>query len=433
MTLDADPLVAAQLSMLESVVPGPPLSAGNVSGTGTFPSAFDVDALLVTAAVAVNLSFGVDHLDRRNLVALCAGRAELDGAPVVGWGDLSGYYRTADEDMIQLHCNFPHHAAGVGAELGCDPDQDAVAAAVRRRNGRDLEAALIVRGMIGARLRTVAEWEQHPHHQATSSLPVITVEQIGDGPPRDRERRLRVLDSSRVLAGPVAGLLFSANGGDVLRIGSARLPSVELGVFTTGAGKRNAFVEFDTAAGRRTMTELLDGSDVWIDAYRPGSLAARGFPPDSAPPGAVIVHLSAFDWVGPWAGRRGYDSIVQSTTGIVKASTEAAGRDQPTPLPVQALDYATGLLAAFAGRRLVEHQAAVGGTWLARLSLLRTRNWLVGLGEPQPFTYQPVTVDPTAMSTFDTPFGQVTTALPISGSWPHGPQPLGSSAPVWLD
>ena len=136
--------------------------------------------------------------------------------------------------------------------------------------------------------------------------------------------------------------------------------------------------------------------------------------------------------MGPWAGRRGFDSIVQSTTGIVLAGTEAAAADRPIPLPVQALDYATGLLAAFAAERLVQHQAAAGGTWLARLSLLRTRDWLVGGGGPWPFTPAPVVPDPAAMHTVDTPSGAVTTARPLSGEWPHGPHPLGASTPAFM-
>ena len=349
------------------------------------------------------------------------------------WADLSGYYEAADGERIQLHANFPHHAAGIVDTLGCAPDRDAVAGAIADRSADELEARLIERGLVGARLRTLDEWQRHPHAAATRDLPLISVEQIGDAAPRESGRRTRVLDCSRVLAGPVAGLVFAGHGADVLRVGSRHLPSVEVGVLTTGSGKRNAFVELDDASGRHEFRALLDGADVWVDAYRPGAFADRGFPASAAAPGSVIVQVSAFDWVGPWAGRRGYDSIVQSTTGVVLAGTEAAGTDRLVPLPVQALDYCTGLLAAFTAARLLAHQSEVGGTWLARLSLLRTRDWLVGLGGPHRFEPAPVEVDESAMHTVETPSGAVTTALPISGSWPQGPQPLGSSAPEWLE
>ena len=432
-----DVSIRPRLLELERLVPGRPLPDITLTGDGSFPSAFDVDGALFTAAAAANLAFGETELDRRRVVALCAGRADVDGEPIPSWADLSGYYRTAAGGYLQFHANFPHHAAGIVDRLGCAPDREAVQEAVMQWDADELETALIADGMIAARLRTLDEWAAHPHAAATNALPVITVERLGDAPPRNPSRRRRVLDCSRVLAGPVAGLQYAAHGADVLRVGSAHLPSVEIGVLTTSSGKRNAFVELGTESGRQTFGRLLDGADVWIDAYRPGALAARGVPVDAAPPGSVVVQVCAFDWVGPWAGRRGFDSIVQSTTGIVHAGSQstksgAAESDRPVPLPVQALDYATGLLAAYAAERLVHHQAAVGGTWLARLSLLRTRNWLVAAGGPTPFTHGAVEPDPSAMHTVATPFGAVTTARPIGGDWPHGPQPLGSSAPVWL-
>lgn len=430
MTDDDQPPIA--LTELEELVPGPPLAPVRPTGDGSFASAFDVDRAVFTAAGAANAAFGVTTIDRDRAVALCAGQAAIDGEPVPVWADLSGYYDTADGGRLQLHCNFPHHADGVVAALGCEPTKESVQAAILGRDPEQLETELIDRNLIAARLRTLDEWRAHPHAAATADLPLITVERIGDGAPRDPDRRLRVLDCSRVLAGPVAGLTFAAHGADVLRVGSANLPSVPIGVLVTGSGKRNAFVELDTDAGASTMTELLAGTDVWVDAYRPGAFAARGFDADAVAPGTVVVQLCAFDWEGPWGGRRGYDSIVQSTTGIVRAGSEAAGVDHPVPLPVQALDFCTGLLAAFAGARLVAHQAEVGGTWLARLSLLRTRNWLVAMGGPEPFEPARPTVAPDTMHTVTTGFGAVTTAKPIAGSWPNGPEPLGSSEPVWL-
>ena len=432
MTLDRS--VAGVVDHVVSLVPGPEIDTtrAELTGSGSFRSAFDVDTAVFGAALATNLAFGVPTLDRDRAMALCAGRPSVDGEPVPVWADLSGYYDTADGERIQLHANFPHHAAGIVDVLGCDADRTSVASAIRRWSGDELEGRLIAEGLVGARLRTLDQWDHHPHAIATSDLPLLSVELIADAAPRPVDRRLRVLDCSRVLAGPVAGLTFAAHGADVLRVGSRHLPSVEIGVLTTGSGKRNAFVELDDPAGRSTFRELLDDADVWVDAYRPGAFAGRGFPHDSAAPGSIVVQICAFDWVGPWAGRRGYDSIVQSTTGVVSAGSDAAGVDRPVPLPVQALDYCTGLLAAFTARQLVAHQAEVGGTWLARLSLLRTRNWLVGLGGPRSFEPATVEVDDRAMHTVATPFGAVTTARPIGGAWPHGPQPLGSSQPVWL-
>ncbi len=427
--------VVREIEQIAALVPGPALVTDgfDLHGEGLYASAFDVGTAMFSAAGAANLAFGVPVLDRSRVVALSAGGATVDGEQPPTWAPLSGYYQAGDGAYVQLHANFDHHAAGIVEALGCADDRSSVEAAIAQRTAAEVEELLVARGMIAARLRTVDDWAQHPHAAATAGLPLISVERIGDAPPRDADRRLRVLDCSRVLAGPVAGLTFSAHGADVLRVGSAQLPSVEIGVLTTGSGKRNAFVELDEPGGRSTFAHLLAGADVWVDGYRPGALAGKGFSAEAASPGAVVVQICAFDWVGPWGGRRGFDSIIQSTTGVVHAGTEAAGADRPTPLPVQALDYCTGLLAAFVARRLVDHQAAEGGTWVARLSLLRTRNWLVGLGGPTSFEPSPVVVDDDALMVVDTPFGAVGTARPVSGAWPFGPQPLGSSAPVWLD
>ena len=415
------------------LVPGPALATDDliVVGEGSFASAFDVDAAALIASALANLAFGVTTVDLARVHGLFAGTVSVDGQPLPQWADLSGYYRTSDGGFIQFHCNFPHHAAGVVARLRCEPTRESFQQAVRQRNPYDLEHDLIADGMIAAKLRTITEWADHPHAAATSELPLISVQQVGDGAPRPSTRRLKVLDCSRVLAGPVAGMTFAAHGSDVLLVGAPHLPSVDIGVLTTGSGKRNTFADLDTGPGRADFERLLAGADVWIDSYRPGSFASRGLTPQRCAPGTVTVQLSAFDWVGPWAGRRGFDSIVQSTTGIVDAGSIASGRTDPVPLPVQALDYCTGLLAAFAAAQLVRHQSEHGGTWLARLSLLRTRNWLTSLGGPQPFT--PFRAIPSAatMHTVDTPFGKVTAALPIGGTWPHGPQPLGSSPPTW--
>jgi crotonobetainyl-CoA:carnitine CoA-transferase CaiB-like acyl-CoA transferase len=421
------------LHEIESLVPGPPLAIDEVeiTGTGGFSSAFDIDLAALAAATMANLAFDVTTVDRDRVLALFSGKVEVDGRSLPIWADLSGYYKTRDGGHIQFHCNFPHHAAGVVSRLGCEPTRDSVQHAVLTHDPYALEQQLIDDGMIAAKLRKMDEWAEHPHAHATNDLPLISVERLGDAPPRDRSRRLKVLDCSRVLAGPVAGMTFAAHGADVLLVGAEHLPSVEAGVLSTGFGKRNTFADLDTETGRADFSRLLDDADIWIDSYRPGAFAGRGFPPERCTPGTVVVQLSAFDWVGPWAGRRGFDSIVQSTTGIVDAGSAASGRSEPTPLPVQALDYCTGLLAAFAAAQLARHQSEHGGTWLARLSLLRTRNWLVSLASPRPFEPRPAVRLPEAMHTVTTPFGAVTAALPIGGSWPHGPQPLGSADPIW--
>lgn len=427
-------------------------------------SAYDVDRLLASSAVyavaaadACGASRGLRSptrsIDLQHLLAFCTTHVEVDGKPVPAWANLSGVYPALDGRYLQVHCNFAHHGEGVVQRLGCASDRLSVAAAIAERDAFQLEAELIDDGMIAAVIRSLDEWDAHPHATATAGLPVITVERIGDADPRpasegtapggDPLESVRVLDCTRVLAGPVAGQLLAGFGADVLRIGAEHLPSVDVGVMSTGFGKRNAFVDLRNRAGRDAMEELVKGADVWIDAYRPGAMAGHGF--DDARvaelrPGIVIVEISAFDWQGPWAGRRGFDSIVQSTTGVRWAGGQfavdesgAAVHTDPIGLPVQALDYATGFLAAGVAGQLVQQQRTVGGSWRARLSLLRTRNWLCEMGDPQPFVPAPAVADQRFLATIVSDFGRLTAVRPFAGHWRSAPRRLGSSEPTWID
>lgn len=417
-------------------------------------SAFDVDGLLVDTAqraVASIDAFGAARrlptpprtLDRAHLLAYCTTRVDVDGKPVPAWAELSGVYPTAGGRHLQIHCNFEHHADGVVARLGCDPNGESVAAAIAERDVFELEAELIADGMIGAAVRTLDEWGAHPHHVATRDLPLMAVEQIGDAPPLplapagDRALRdVRVLDCSRVLAGPVAGQLLADGGADVLRVGADHLPSIPVGVMSTGFGKRNTSIDLRTAKGRDAMEGLIGAADVLIDAYRPGALASFGLTPDrlaSLRPGIVVIEVSAFDWIGPWAARRGFDSIVQSTTGVRWAGGQfAEGVDAPIGLPVQALDYATGFLAAGLAAQLLDHQRRVGGSWSGRVSLLRSRNELVRRGDPVPFRPASVDVDSRFLHEVESAFGRLCTVQPFAGEPGAAPMPLGSSLPEWI-
>ncbi len=474
----------ADVASIESLTPGPPSGGGMLDVTGderTDVSAFDVDRLLVAtasaaivAADALGLDRGIDgparRLDRAQVWTTCTTPAVVDGAPVPAWAELSGVYPTADGRRLQLHCNFAHHAAGVVAHLGVAPHRDAVAEAIARRDAIDLETELIEAGMIAAAVRTLDEWDAHPHAVATAGLPLVSVTRLGDGEPwADRRvasphsgggpgglgddddssggpedaplRGLRVLDSSRVLAGPVGTQLLGGLGADVLRVGAAHLPHVPVGVIATGAGKRNAYVDLRTGEGRARFGELLTSADVWIDAYRPGALARWGFDVTTLAeraPGLVIVQISAFDRIGPWADRRGFDSIVQSTTGIrwaggrwARGDGSDGDGDEPRGLPVQALDYATGFLAAQVASRLVRHQRREGGTWLAELSLRRTRDHLVALGGPRPYRPTTFEADPAWLRGWVSELGALTVAEPLAGRWSGPPRALGSSLPAW--
>ncbi len=445
-------------------VPGDAVGSSHVTLHDSGPvaaSAFDVDGMLADAAVysiaaadhagvARGVATPERELDLAHLLTFCTTHVAIDGQPVPAWADLSGVYPTRDGRHLQIHCNFAHHADGVVARLGCASDRDSVAAAIATHDAFPLEADLVADGMIAAVVRTLDEWDAHPHARETRDLPPVSVEQLSEADPIVDATAtpgglplagLRVLDCSRVLAGPVAGQVLASLGADVLRVGADHLPSVPVGVMSTGFGKRNTAIDLRTESGAAAMDDLLADADVWIDAYRPGALAGLGFSADRAAtrrPGIVVVQVSAFDWEGPWGGRRGFDSIVQSATGIRWAggvcATDSEGESlngDPLGLPVQALDYATGFVAAGVAAQLVAHQRRVGGSWLARLSLLRTRNWLVRRGGPHAFRPQPVTVDRRFLHDVDSEFGRLTSVRPLAGRIGHPPRRLGTSAPTW--
>ncbi|MGE0725398.1 MAG: CoA transferase, partial [Alphaproteobacteria bacterium] len=327
----------------------------------------------------------------------------LDGKPPQSpWSPVSGFYRAGDGRWIQFHCNFPHHRDGVLHRLGATEDRADVARLVAGWEAQSLEDALADDGMCAAMLRTRAEWRAHPQGQAVAALPLITVERIGDGPPRRvgdgttaAGRPLagvRVLDLTRVIAGPVAGRTLAEHGATVMRLSAPHLPFVAPLLLDTGHGKVNASVNLDTEDGRARLGALVADADVFVQSYRPGALAARGFGAEDLAarrPGIVHVALSAYGDAGPWGGRRGFDTLVQTASGLAaeeSAAREAAGRGDGAPrhLPAQALDYASGYLAAFGAMLALARRAREGGSWTVTVALAATAHWLDGLGRIDP-------------------------------------------------
>src|SRR4029079_10536805 len=183
--------------------------------------------------------------------------------------------------------------------------------------------------------------------------------------------------------GPVAGRTLAVHGADVLLISGSELPAIPWLTIDTGRGKLSSFVELKTEAGRATMRDLLAQADIFSQGYRPRALAALGFSPDEAAklnPVIVYVTLSAYGHAGPWAERRGFDSLVQTATGFNHAEGQAAGLDGPKELPAQMLDHATGSLMAFGAMMAKARQSHEGGSWHVRVSLAQTGRWLWNLG-----------------------------------------------------
>jgi len=300
-----------------------------------------------------------------------------------GFAPLSRFAATAD-GHIRLHANYPHHRAALLRALGDPRDERAALAAVRLRRASELEQAIVAAGGAAAEVRSASDWRAHPQGQATVGLPLLelTSGELEAPPLRPAGplpcSGLRVLDLTRVIAGPVGTRMLAALGADVLRIDAPQLPELELHVLDGMVGKRSASLDLRTAAGRETLEQLLAGADLLVQGYRPGALAAFGLDHRALAthhPQLVTVTLSAWGHHGPWAARRGFDSLVQAACGI--AVTCGAG-GEPGALPVQALDHATGYLIAASALRGLTLRALDGRAAHARLALTHTADWIMG-------------------------------------------------------
>ncbi|CAN5770654.1 CoA transferase [soil metagenome] len=336
-------------------------------------------------------------IDRRHALAMFRSERYLrigGQPPADPWSPIAGYYQAGDGRWIQLHTNFPHHRDGVLRVLACADQRDAVAQAIAGWSALELETQLAAAGMCAAMICTAQEWQAHPQAAALASLPLFEIERLGDAPPQpvggaaayaQAARPLagvRVLDLSRVIAAPVAARTLAQHGADVLALSAAHLPNIAPLVIDTGRGKRSAQLDLRQPSGHAQLLDLVRSADVFLQAYRPGALAAQGFSPAALcqlRPGLIHVSLSAYSHVGPWAERRGFDSLVQSATGIAYEEGQAASLPGPGKLPCQALDHATGYLAAFATMVALQRRAVEGGSWQVRVSLAQTGHWLQGM------------------------------------------------------
>ena len=330
-------------------------------------------------------------VDMRHAVVECRSERYLrvDGKPPPpAWDAIAGVYKTRD-GFVRLHTNFPHHRDAVCKVLNCTPERDAVQAGLLQWDGEAFETAAYAGDCVVAFMRSHDQWSATPHAKALAALPLISITKIGEAAPKpwpkgDRPLAgIRVLDLSRVIAGPVAGRTLAAHGADVLLISGPELPAIPWLTIDTGRGKLTSFVELKNEQGRAALRDLLAGADIFSQGYRPRAIAGLGFSPEDAArinPGIIYVTLSAYGHAGPWAERRGFDSLVQTATGFNHAEGQAAGIDGPKELPAQMLDHATGYFMAFGAMMAKARQACEGGSWHVQVSLAQTGRWLWNLG-----------------------------------------------------
>ncbi|MFN0160943.1 MAG: CoA transferase [Burkholderiales bacterium] len=331
-------------------------------------------------------------VDMRHALNECSAYFKVDGREPERWDALSGLYAAGD-GWVRVHANFAHHRAIAlrVLRLPAEATREEAAAALAERGALEYEDEVARAGGVAAAVRSFAEWDAHPHAAPLAALPLIAWERQGDAPARrlkplpDGARPLaglRVLDLTRILAGPVAGRTLAAYGAEVMLVNSPNLPNIE-SIVETSRGKLSCHVDLATPVGRAALANLIRGADIFIQGYRPGALAALGFSAEEVTrinPGIVCVSLSAYGHTGPWKARRGFDSLVQTALGFNHAEAQAAHASQPRALPVQILDYASGFLMAFAAQAALLRQVREGGAWHVRIALARTALWLRGMG-----------------------------------------------------
>ncbi|WP_213953665.1 CoA transferase [Variovorax sp. dw_954] len=443
-------------------MPAEALRLASLTGADpVFPSSFAVGAAAqATAAAAALAACELGHVrgaarqqvavDMREAAIECTGWFSIDGKVPDAWDAFSGLYRCAD-GHVRVHANFAHHRGGALRLLGLDPRTAQRADAEQAMLGwraLDFEEAAAARKLVATALRRFDEWDATPQGRAIAAQPLFTIERIGDAPPltlpplREDQRPLtglRVLDLTRILAGPVGGKALAAHGADVMLVNSPKLPNISA-IADTSRGKLSAHIDLHSDTGRDAMRRLVADAHVFTQGYRPGGLQALGWGAEEVArlrPGIVYVSLTAYGTQGPWAGRRGFDSLVQTAMGFNHAEGEAAGDGKPRPMPMQILDEATGYLMAFGAAAATVRQQREGGSWHVQVSLAQTGQWLRSLGRV-PGGLSATRPDWQAqVDTTDSGFGRLA-ALRHSArlsrtpaGWSRLAMPPGSHPPTW--
>jgi hypothetical protein len=367
------------------------------------------------------------------------------------WDPLAGDY-ASKAGWIRLHTNYRHHRDAALRVLGVPGDPEAVARAVASWEGDALETAIVEAGGCAALMRSPGEWAIHPQGIAVAAEPLLAlttwratpsdVESDGDLLAKEPLAGLRVLDLTRVIAGPVGTRTLAAFGADVLRLDPPGFEEVGALMTETTAGKRRATLDLKTQAGKAAFEGLIATAHVIVHGYRSDALARLGFARDrltALNPGLVVVRHDAYGWNGPWAMRRGFDSLVQMSAGIAQRGMELAGASRPTPLSAQALDHATGYLIAASACRGLSRLLRQGEASETRLSLAATAACLAGLGAPAvPIADEPdVTTIDRWREDADTSFGRVRRVRypglieGVAARWQRPAGALGVDEPRW--
>lgn len=370
------------------------------------------------------------------------GLLRVDSQPIPGFAPHSGFFRCA-EGWIRTHANYPHHEQALLRGLGLGADGN-VEQSLRELTALEAEQKIVNAGGVAATVRTCNEWNTKIERGSPSTPDWVEFDMASGGPTRSWQpgptadaplRGLRVLDFTRVLAGPTAARTLAVFGASVLRIDPPQLPEIIGQHIETGFGKRSATVDAGSRAGRRQLEDLLTKADAVLLGYRPGALERHGLSVQGLRerfPHLVLVTLDAWGDANPWFGRRGFDSIVQAATGIAELYRAPDGA--PGALPVQALDYATGYGMAASAIALLTERTRSGQCGVAHFALARTARELIDAPVPQ---VKAERLPDAPLRSMPSPYGTLTYVPPPFNrrhrtvDYPGPPPAYGADEPVW--
>ncbi|OAL48177.1 CoA-transferase family III [Pyrenochaeta sp. DS3sAY3a] len=439
-----------------------------------YPSSFKVSHLahssIALSALTAALFWSTRHQTSKPKVTVSAEHAcaefkserlyILNGKPAPTlWGALGGLHKSAD-GYVRIHDNFPNHRNNALEILGLDKSatRKDVSAKVLEWKSVDLETKAFKRGAVIAALRSLEEWDALPQANAVADFPILS-SKIGDGEPYIPQvpatitddkclRGIRVVELSRVIAAPVAGKTLAAHGADVIWVTSPTLPDLPDLDIDVSRGKRTVQLDIKKARDKAQLLDLLCTADIFIQSYRPGSLAAQGLSPSDlikANPNLIVASLNAYGPDGPWSHNRGFDSLVQTCSGLNVADAESYGAEEAARvLPCQALDHGSGYLLATGIMAALYQRATRGGAYEVNVSLAGVMKYLRSLGRYEGKTgfdrkdfAGPQDVE-RYLEARDTGFGElkaVRHSARVEGvkvGWDVMPKPLGSDQPVWI-
>ncbi|WP_420963849.1 CoA transferase [Brucella sp. IR073] len=304
------------------------------------------------------------------------------------WDAVAGAYQCKDGNFVRIHTNFLHHRNGILGLLQCEPDRSAVMSALEKWNALDFEIAATTVGLPVAMIRSFDEWDASEQALALANEPLIRIDRLTDAPPailslHDRPLQgIKVIELTRIIAGPVCGRALASHGADVLRLIGRDVPTIDALDIDTGHGKRSAYTDLDNVEDLEKLHELISEADIFLHSYRPDALDKYGLDAETLlarNPQLVYASLSAYGPRGPWANRRGFDSLVQAASGYNVAEGQAFGDEIPRPLPAQLIDHATGHFLASGIINALAQRHVQGGGWKVHTSLARTAHWVKSL------------------------------------------------------